>query len=59
MTSNGVLPLFGFLSTEGEACHDVLSELQSNVTSVKRHERVCEIVILENEKMFLVDMLVS
>ena len=56
MTSNGVLPPFGFLSTEGEACHDVLSELHSNVTSVKRHERVCEIVIVENKKMFPVDV---
>ena len=58
MTSNGVLPPFGFLNTEGEACYDVLSELHSNVTSLKRHERVCEIVIVENEKMFPVDMLV-
>ena len=58
MTSNGVLPPIGYLNTEGEAYCDVLSELHIDMTSLKRHVRDYEIVIVENEKMVPVDVLV-
>ena len=58
VTSNGVLPPIGFLNTESEAYYDAFSELFLDVTSLERHERVCEIVIVENEKMFPVYVLV-
>ena len=35
-----------------------LSELYLDAISFERHVRVCEIVIVENEKMFPVDLLV-
>ena len=35
-----------------------LSELLVNMTSFERHVRACDIVIVENEKMFPVDVLV-
>ena len=58
MTSDGVLSPVGFLNTDGEAYYDVLSELHIDETSLKRHVRDYEIVIVENEKMFPVDVLV-
>ena len=35
-----------------------LSQLQLDAISFERHVRVCEIVIVENETMFSVDVLV-
>ena len=58
MNSNGILPIVGFLNTEGDHIMTFLSESYIDVTSMKRHVRVCESVIVENEKKLPVDVLV-
>ena len=50
MTSDGILPTVGFLNTEADHVMTFFSELHIDVSSLERHVRIREIIIVENEK---------